>query len=106
MAGTAEGSRAPGVPRGCAHTVDLVVRPQRAVASAPAGGTDDAGDAPPRGGARTKRIRERLRRDAPGARRSAARAAPPDRLSASYPPGGLGRREATAHDLGTLQGMC
>src|SRR6516165_11921850 len=106
MAGTAEGSRSPGLPRGCAHAVDLVARPERAVAGAPAGSPDNAGDAPPRGGARTERLRACLRRDAPGARRSAAGASPPARLAASHPPGGPRRREAPAHDLGALQGMC
>src|SRR5215510_3822004 len=106
MAGTAEGSRSPGLPRGCAHDVDLVARPERALAGAPAGGTDDAGDAPPRGDARTERLRACLRRDDPGARRSADGTSPPARLAASHPPGDPGRREATAHDLGAFQGMC
>src|SRR5262245_58342022 len=102
MAGTAEGSRSPSIPRGCSNDAAMVVSPGRDLESAPAVGKDDEGDAPTRGGARTERIRERLRRDDPGARRSAARASPPDLLSASHTPGGPCRRASTAHDLGAL----
>src|SRR5262245_62036816 len=99
MAGTAERSRSPDLPRGYAHDVDLVTRPERAVADAPAGGTDDADDTPPRGGARTERLRACLRRDDPGARRGADGASPPAHLAALPTPRSLSRRETTADDL-------
>src|SRR5262249_23659873 len=73
--------------RGRACDGAVVVRAERVLASAPADGRGSEGDASTRRGPRAGRVRKRLRRDDPGARRSLDRAAPPASYAVSSTPG-------------------
>src|SRR5262245_46809152 len=104
MAGAAQGSSSRGVPRGGSCYGAVLVSAGQILASAPAGGKDDAGDAATCRSARVGRVRTRFRRDNPGVRRSPDHASPPDSHSQaeSNTPGGPGRPAPTAYGLGTL----